>query len=356
MGSIIPIHNSDIQSFKGCRRRWDILSDIRQGRKPIETPRPFDVGTASHEAFAFFYNPKTWSRTLGDDRPVMVAGAIGIYKHTLEQQRARYVKLMKIEGLSPEQIDEHEAEVELGTGMLNHYFDYVRRHDCDRFQPIMVEKSFEVPILENEDNIVVYRGRIDALVLDEWGQYWIVDWKTALQFRDNMGYLELDEQLGSYNWALQQVLGLPIAGNIYAEIRKAYPLPPPRLQTTRKGCNFSTNRQNATSYELALQTFTEAGEDLMMYEEYLNFLRVEGFEYVRRIQVHRNQHELKELGERIKGEALDMLNPNLRLYPSPSPFKCNGCPVRPICIGMNDGSDVNYLMETFTTIEQRTNA
>lgn len=366
---VISIHTSDRIAFKSCRRQWDILSDNRQGRKPIETPRPLDFGQAFHAGMATFYSPTTWSRTLSEDRPIMVAAAIASFKQVMIANKARYLELTGKEALEDEQQEEFVEDMELGPGMFLHYFDYVQRHNLDRFTPIQTELGFTIdiftdkeialffPHLFQEGCRIVYEGRIDCLVLNEWGEYWIVDWKTGSMraLMSDIAFLELDEQLISYNWAVGTILGIPIAGNIYAQILKAYPLPLPALANTRLGRNFSTNKQNPTSYDIVVKQLTEAGESLDLYADYLNYLKLEGMDYVRRTPMHRNRHELDMIGQNIKMEVLDQLDPNLRIYPSPSEFKCKYCSVRPVCIGMNDGSDVEFILNEYTTKEMRTN-
>jgi hypothetical protein len=45
-------------------------------------------------------------------------------------------------------------------------------------------------------------------------------------------------------------------------------------------------------------------------------------------------------------EALDMLDPKLRLYPSPGRFGCNFCAFQQPCRSKNDGSDYEYDLAT----------
>src|SRR6185295_16380323 len=133
---------------------------------------------------------------------------------------------------------------------------------------------------------IVYRGRLDMLAQDEWGEHWIYDWKTTARMDKLMSFLEVDEQLPSYNWALQNMLGIKIAGNMYAEIYKAYPQPLPENKVVRLGRRFSVNKQNPTSYDIVVKQLTEAGESLALYEDYLHFLEVEGLEYVKRTTMY----------------------------------------------------------------------
>lgn len=375
---IIPIHTSDIIGFKKCRRRWDMLSDLRMGRKPIEAPRPLDFGQAFHAGMAVFYDPKTWAMTLDERRPIMVAAAVTAFKNTLKGQKQRYLRLMNAEALEDDAQTEYLEDLKLGEDMLAHYFDYVASHGLDDFEPLAVELGFEVALYGPDQvakrfrrvhqealaegysgAMIVYRGRVDALVKDTHGRVWVVDWKTTVRL-EPMANLELDEQLGSYNWALELQLGIKIAGNIYAEIYKGAPAPPARLKNARLGRIFSTSKTQTTSYDLMMASLEEAHEPVELYEDYLTFLKHEGLQYVRRTETARNRHELAEMDRRILNEAADMLRDDLYIYPSPDlyatgAFSCRSCPVKAVCIGMNDGSDWEDILNTYTTKETRTN-
>jgi hypothetical protein len=341
------------------------MSDLRQGYKPIDTPRPLAFGTAFHKAMEIFYDPTTWYMTEDDRRIILVNNALASFKDEMTKQKQRYLRLTGRESLDDQDRVSYEEDLDLGIGMLKHYFDYVKRKGYDRFKPLATEVDFEVDIFTPAeikdiwgwtDTRVVYRGRIDLLVQDPWGEVWIWDHKTTARMRDTLSHLELDEQLSSYNWALQKALGIEIAGNVYAEIFKAYPKPLEELKNIRQGRRFSTNKQQMCSYDIAVAQLEEAGEDLALYEEFLLHLKGEGKEFVRRSEVRRNQHELNEIGNRIRDEVLDMLDPKLRIYPSPSPFSCDNCPVRSVCVAMNDGSDYKWILTTYFNPEKRNNA
>ena len=364
---VIAIHTSDRLSFKRCRRRWDVLSDIRRGLKPYEAPRPLDFGTAIHKAMEVFYDPETWDLTLDEaTRPLIVENAVKAFVDSMASIKARYLRLSGKEGLEPEQREEYEEDLDLGTGMLRHYFQYVWERKLDRFTPIATEVDFEIDIFTPEEIVeyfphlpegtrIVYRGRIDQIVKDMLGQIWQWDHKTTARMRDQQGHLELDEQMGSYNWAMWR-LGIQVTGNIYAEIYKNYPKPLEENKTLRLGRRFSVNKQQPTSYDMAKAQLEAEGEDLELYEDFLHYLRADGQVYVRRTEVRRNLHELQEMERRIKDEVRDMLDPNLRIYPNPSPFSCDHCPVRQVCLAMNDGSDYQWILDTYFTQEKRNNA
>jgi hypothetical protein len=258
----------------------------------------------------------------------------------------------------------------LGIGMLENYFGYSRAHD--KFTPIYVEVEFEVPIpvppglnlpsgfgrTEDGDLTfngcpVVYQGRIDMIVQDEHGAYWIDDHKTTAQIRaDVVTHLEMDEQMKSYVWAIQRQIGVKIRGSIYNELYKGVPAPPPENKVQRKGRWYSINMSQDTSYELYKATVVENDTNAYnagLYDEFLAFLLNQGNKYFRRTQVMYNDFELEFIGHQICLEAIDMLSDPL-IYPNPSRFKCGYCMFRTPCLAHMDGSGDDFVLkEMYTT-------
>jgi hypothetical protein len=191
---------------------------------------------------------------------------------------------------------------------------------------------------------VFYQGRIDLLVEDKDGRYWIVDHKTAAQFGNN-DWLDLDEQGGSYCWALSTMLNIPIAGVIYNKLLKAYPEPPAELKRPQGGRNYSVNKQQRTTYDVYLKCLKENNEPIAPYMEYLEYLKGEGNPFFQRVPVRRTQTEQKNLQHQIGLEAIDMLNDPV-IYPNAGMFNCMGCWFKTPCLAMNDGSDYQYILNS----------
>jgi hypothetical protein len=195
---------------------------------------------------------------------------------------------------------------------------------------------------------------------DEFGNLWIVDWKTAARLSGQEEgdapdeYILLDDQITSYVWALW-VLGYKVAGFIHHEIKKAFPVEPEPNKVMRKGCWYSVNKMQNTSYDLYLETISEgdpAGLASGAYNDFLEYLFNEGTRYYSRKRVPRNRAELESAGKNIWLEACDITSPDLRIYPSPGRFACTFCAYRQPCLGTNQGEDVEYLF--LSNFEQRT--
>jgi hypothetical protein len=268
------------------------------------------------------------------DFDVRKASALVAFQETLKAQKKRLLKLTNREALDDNEQERYDSNWELGSHMISDYADWSVQ--IDDFVPILVEIEFEVPIPGFED--VVYQGRCDLIVRDKNGRYWIVDHKTAGQF-GSTEWLDMDEQCGSYIWALQRQLEIPIQGVIYNQLLKDYAKPPDEL----KRGGYSKNKQQRTTFDLYKKTLIDNNEDLDDYWEFLDFLKDKGNPFFRRLQVTRSPREIELLGERIAIEASDMLN-DPAIYPSPGMFNCMGCGYRMPCLATLDGTDTKYIL------------
>lgn len=370
MESKYVIRTSDRKNFKKCRRSWDWGSKIRQDLEPIRIPEPLNFGSAIHRGLEVLYDPETWNQ----DREVIEGLALVAFTRYLTEQRDRYLRLTGQEALQGEAKEEYDDGIVLGEGMLRNYFEWAKLHD--NFKPVKTEVEFEVPIpvpngvvlppgfrraletnylekfnpKEGEWWPVVYQGKIDLIVEDEDGFYWVDDHKTASRrYEDMLTFLELEEQVGSYAWALQHMLGVQVRGIIYNELFKGVPEAPARNKAPRLGRWFSVSKSQNTAYHLYLETVQRedpAAYQAGLYDEILNFIKHEEDKYFRRTPTLRSAYELAEIGARICLEAIDMLNDPF-IYPNPTRENCKWCWFRPMCVGTNDGSDIGWMRTEF---------
>lgn len=383
------IHTTGRRSYRGCRRRWAWV--FREFYYPTITAKPLEFGVAFHVAMETLYNPETWHEPATAYNLARVA-----FKRVVEEQRAKYLKTVLV--MSDEEKQDYDDRVKLGLGMLHYYFTKIMPlFEYGQFTPVSVEQKFEVPITSpsgeqlwcrcndcwrrfrtwskenwpeweadfakerpDEDEYrqhdwiglpVTYGGRIDLLVVDQYGRYWILDWKTAAQLTqdENDDYLLVEDQITSYIWAMRKLLGLDIAGFIYAEIKKAVPTEPEPLSRPFKGRLYSTNKQNNYDLELYVKTVEEGdpnGYADGLYDEFIEYLKEGGATlFHRRFQVDRNDDELASAGYYIYLEAKEMIDPDLALYPSPGRFGCKTCAFQEPCVATNKGEDAFFILE-----------
>lgn len=405
------IHTSERRSFRGCRRRWNWI--YNEYYYPKVTAKPLEFGVAFHKAMEVYYNPQTWH-----DRETAAALAQKAFVDTVREQYKAYLK-NNMGRIDPDAKADYDERTKLGIGMLRYYTKTVSPM-WDNFIPVKVEIEFEVPIkspdgeylwckctrcwkrlkasttyreeladwekyLKAIDELcgdtgetaereyykawtglpVTYGGRIDMLAKDEYDRYWVYDWKTAAQIAGTpLGdqgpwasddFMLLDDQITSYCWALHSI-GFPIAGFVYAQIKKAIPEEPEPLKHQRLGRWYSISKQLNTSYEMYYQTIAENDPQALaagLYDEYLAYLKSsEGPRFHLRHEVERGEAELAEAGRNIWLEALDITDPNLRLYPSSGRFTCSTCAFQDPCLMQNRQEDFGYTLATL--FEKRT--
>lgn len=369
------IHTSERKAFRACRRRWSwVYNDMYS---PMTTPEPLEFGVAFHNAMEVFYEPRTWTA----DLEIRVDLALVAFRRKCEEHLKNYKKLNADPDVTV--LESYKTRLDLGLKMIRYYCERMSPHYDKRWTPVEVEVSFEVPLKHPDTNEqlwckcdrcwkryqkhfvghtrildndvwrglpVTYGGRLDALFQDDKGRYFIVDWKTTARMLDEdaeASFLQLDDQIVSYLWALDQY-GIECAGFVYVEIKKAFPAPPEQLTRKYKGKIYSTNVQNLTTYEMALRTFQQNDNEawqMGLYDDYLNWLKIEGPKFTQRHQIHKNKSEITNAGIAITNEAMDMIG-NPRIYPQPGRFSCNWCLFKQPCLGKNMNEDYMYTLST----------
>ena len=412
---IIPVHNSDRASFRRCRRYWDWSSPARHNlsvRADVHgINMPMFFGTGIHYALEQYYQPglkrdpveafKTWwdiqwrGGTVTSDwldkvydlKPKLAGGVEGREHKGKMIFAAVEPTLWQVRGLEDILPDPDHAEweemLELGIGMLTYYKEYAAGEDD--FTVLVAEHNFSIPILNydaptpeilmridqrkespnyGKELEVHARGRMDQIwVREHNGKYGILENKTAARWgEDELRKLESDEQTTHYLYAAEieaQYYDLPHKGQpleevIYNVLRKAYPRPPTELSSGF----FSVDRQNeSTTYPMLMAWIQRNLPGVPLSEKqqgYIEYLKEVGDEqFIIRKYVRRNRHQLRNAGQRLYLETLDMLSPDLRIYPNISnSFKCLNCAFRAPCMAKEDGSDWEQLIRDNYTVSK----
>ena len=185
------IHTSERKSFRGCRRRWDWI--FRGNYYPVTTAKPLEFGVAFHVGMETLFNPKTWKF----NHLVLGALAEKAFVDTCRAQRRAYLLARQDYALEGEAADDYEERVDLGRGMLKYFVERQLPDIQQKYVPTHVETSFDVPLYLDGKNIyckcktcrtafakagggrwkgnpVVFSGRVDLIVHDMQGGYWIL--------------------------------------------------------------------------------------------------------------------------------------------------------------------------------------
>jgi hypothetical protein len=354
------IRNSASGQFRGCRRRWDWSS--RLGYHPLESAKPLEFGTAFHIGMETLYDPASWDETSVDEK---VHNAKGAFIVACNEQRDNYLRLMGQPRLNFDETDDYDSRITLGCEMFEYYaLTTMKAGKDDWFRPVKVETEFEVPLegltcsmsprCGQQHGVgapVTYAGRVDAIMEDiNYGGYFLFDWKTCAQLMADESFLHLDTQIASYCWALMVGLEIDVKGFIYAEIRKATPKPLPLLSRKYKGKLLSTDKNNPTTYAIALSQMQKddpvALED-GLYAEYLDYLQgPDAPRFGQRFEIMKTAAQLENVGRDLYHIAKDMVDPSLILYPNVNRMNCNGCAYRSPCDMRNRDENYVYTLES----------
>jgi len=401
------VHTSERRSRRGCPLKTHWIYD--KGYYPLVTAKPLEFGIAMHKALEKYYDPLTWF-----DLETKRALALGAFSESIDQQYKNYCRLnspspeMKAEyderrelglsmlryyidvespihdqGFTPVKVEigfevpifGPDGEViwckcdrcwkrfwlsEAGALFISEAVERLRDEGASCF---CVDPENEHPWESWREHWqglpVTYGGRIDCLAKDRLGRLWIVDWKTAAKLSTGEpgaddDYMWLDDQIASYCWALFSI-GIDVAGFVYAEIKKAVPEEPEPNKYLRLGRRYSVSKQINTTYDLYMKTVKEndpQAYELGLYDDFLEFLKgPKGPKFVLRHQITLAREEFDVIGQDIYNEALDIIDPNKRIYATPGRFTCGYCAFNDPCKSRRRGQDYQYTLDTL--YEQR---
>lgn len=396
------VHNSGLKSFLGCRRRYDWIYNGHY--YPLQTAKPLEFGVAFHAAMEKLYDPLTWH-----DGETSLALAKGIFTQTVDKQYLDF-RRKNPQLVNDESTADYKERKKLGLEMLSYYAKHVKAKADVGLTPVKVEIEFEVEIkgpkgetiwckcnkcwtkykayittyeggkffntkqaevdiwrdekLQGHGDVywsfwqglpATFGGRIDCLMVDQLGRYWIFDWKTAMRMTTSEDFLWFDSQITSYCWALW-TLNIPITGFVYVEMKKAIPQEPEPNKVIRLGRRYSVSKNIETTAEL-YETTVKENDNLAytqgLYDDFIAHLKVDGPKYHQRFQIERNTTELMSMGQYIYDVALDMTEPNLNMYRNAGKFNCQNCAFAEPCLAKERGEDYLYTLESLFEKRER---
>jgi transcriptional regulator with XRE-family HTH domain len=177
------ISNSEIQTFKRCKRKWWLAYYRELRLKQPETTGPRQLGTRLHLALSAYY-----SMEHTDPKEVL--------ESTIEYDRKIILEGTDID-LATVQLDELDKEADLARAMLEGYLDWVTESGADEGLEITGnEEVVEIPLYEG----VVLVGKMDLRIrrtVDNARLF--MDHKTVANLTSPVKTLHLDEQMLMYH-------------------------------------------------------------------------------------------------------------------------------------------------------------
>jgi hypothetical protein len=199
------IRAPDRESYKRCRRAWDLGSRSRQGYERLDDVHAPTVEETLVDALAVYYFPGMWSWS----REIVLP----IAHQAVDRSWQRGGRSEPPAGIHT---------------LLDHYARWAT--GVDRFTPVRAALDYAVNVPDpviNERELVTadgaavrYAGRIDIMVLDDDDRPWVVAHRIGSDGFTDPELLELDEATTTCCWAWQQgPFGPPVAGVIFNEIQ-----------------------------------------------------------------------------------------------------------------------------------------
>ena len=241
----------------------------------------FDFGTAMHLALAKHY--------MGD-KPDIVTAYVDQYFEDNAPSMDDGERLLKW------------AEAKDLVGGI--FQGYIQRYPSEPFKPLVIEKEFELPILDvrgEKYNGIKLAGKVD-MVVEENGM-WIVEHKTSSAV--NAAYkrkLTLDAQSMIYLEAMERVYEKRFNGVIYNVMAKTVPEMPGKLKS---GALSQAKAQNTTP-ELYRKAIAEIGAPEADYAEILAYLDANRKEYFYREYLTFSDEERQEWRRELWQIAADI--------------------------------------------------
>jgi RecB family exonuclease len=294
------ISNSEIQTYKSCRRRWYLayyreLGLTGSAEKSVGARQ---LGTKVHVALDKMYSENA--------NPIEVVNAL--YAEDIERW--------------PSAREALQREADLARAMLEGFVQWIEETGADEFiRVVATEQALEVPL----DAIpgIRLKGKLDQRVIRELdGARLFRDWKTVGDLSTPLRLLPIDEQMKFYH-LLEHLDALdktgsgppePTGGALYAMLRKVK----------------RTGRANPPFY------------DQIEVRHNLETLRSMWLRTVRVI------HEIVAL----RAELDSGVDHRYAAYPRPSRDCSWSCDFLPICPMFDDGSNVEGLIaEHYTHVD-----
>jgi len=300
----ILIRTSDRIFHRRCRRRWLFSSALQLNLEPKNFNPTLWFGRGLHFSLDQYHGQ-------GKD-PVKA------FMRWINFSLNSYVERTGLPIWESDKAAQAET-IQLGRGMLIHYLLWLdsptrEKLSIEPFRVVKTEQNLVVPLdlkgPQGQD--VFYTLRLDGIVEDEFGDYYLLEHKGYKNFDEEK--LVFDDQCSSYIWGANELFGISVKGILYNVLRKK--LPTIYTETMKKG-GLSIAQNQDTTYEAYRSSLDFLGIDRMPYQDFLYTLKKErGNNFFHRNIVPRSQFEIKNVGEQIKMQAYDMIyNANL-IYPN----------------------------------------
>lgn len=301
---------SEIQAWCTCRQKWYWGYGRKIVTKKIqEAP---SVGSCGHAAIAAYRRGKDWKE------------AVDNWLSSEIERRGE---------MFDEEIEAFQDMAELIRNIMPRYIEQYQVEDAN-FTTVKVEERFEVPVAGTKIKLI---GYWDELLMDRDGFYWLRENKFPRQRFRSEEDLELDGQVGTYQWAANR-LGYQIVGTIFDQILAKLPAIP---KTNKDG---SLSRAKvATDWTTYEKTVRENGLDPVDYMEMQD--KLADLKFFDRKYIYRPPVEVKLFAQDMRRRIWDVRKTKKHIYRNESAINCGWCSYRELCLELVKGGDIEEIIE-----------
>lgn len=337
----MKISYSEIDTFNQCRQRWHYT--YRQGLQPKEQAEPLTIGSAGHAALEAFYKGQDWHKALENWKDANTVAQIEsppVLPQSEEEDEFYFESTVNDLG----------ATVSLVEQIIERYI--LKWGEIDRTWEILeVEKRFEIEILPG----VTLVGVWDLILRDRDGNIWIMDHKfPGSTFRDFTS-LELDAQIGIYQWAAQK-MGYNALGFIYNQIKAKVPQTPKILAKPRKspfGGQISIAEID-TDWDTYSAFVVMNGEHHLLsdYEQEM-VPKLNKRQFFDRSYLYRSPVEIGNFHDQMTARVSDFERGQDTIFMVPQKFNCQWCAFKGLCVETLKGQDISEMILNDFNVKER---
>jgi hypothetical protein len=400
---VLDISVTEREQFKTCRRRWEL--EVLENLQPrIPLGQALDFGAGIHEALEGYYIAKANAPAYPPGHIKPLKSALLAYDEWFNRNADRIEDDTElVSEAKAALLDQLEEQADLGEEILRGYHQFAKvedeftvhavegmqtgagmswltKHHAEREfigslsqNGVVLHKPsgrLLCPILDPErqeplPGTPVLSAKIDVLahsILEGQKGLWVYDHKTATSSPPDRA-LDFFDQPTGYCYIVWRWLGIAPRGVCYNYIMKRAPHEPFELKSGK----LSTRRDQLTTADWYREELIARGLMLkngtirhdrptaqsVTYEEAYEALLSRGWDpFFKRHYTQRSIFELQSFEKRLYYEYMDMLDvyegvneayPNFG--PPHSPW-CTWCSVAPICQAIEDGSDVDAIIDS----------
>lgn len=334
----IIIHTSDRKVYKRCFQKWDFTSPLRRHLEPLDATVSPNLwfGTGFHWALEDYHGYNKFQS------PELALAAFYTAHDTT---------------LLPETCKEM---IKYGIEMLRYYCLWNTEQEdffletvwIDGKPQVEVEFALELDFEEERCHVLgakkcIYHGTFDRIVQDEFGEWWVLDYKTVKAFEQDKW--KHDEQVLAYLWAAEQHYEREFAGVIIQQHKKAYPQKPKR---NKNGDLSIDKRQNILAHDFRIELLKDYGSMEEIPRKYIEMLvYLEANErnkdaYIQRVYIKKSEAKILYAYEMLMAEVDDMLERAYynRIFPNHTRDCSWDCPFKNVCYTIMEGGDWESLL------------